>query len=540
MAMTSVMGVDASEIRRVGPLLMVAVEGTTLSAEAAAWLRERDVAGVTLYRHGKVEDPAQVRALTDALQEAASGRDPLLVAIDQEGGQLLGLGEGSTPFAGNMALGATADDRLAERVGHAIGLELRAVGVNVNYAPVCDVASDPENPSLGIRSFGDDPVVVGRFAAATVRGLRSAGVAATLKHFPGKGAARTDPHYGLPTLDHDRAHLDAVELVPFRAGITEGAPLVMVGHYDIPRVTGRPGLPSSLSEEVVDGLLRDDLGFEGVVITDALDMGALPQGSELPDAAVEAVRAGSDLLLCPREAADRDAIASGLARAVADGRLDRRRVQASVERVAEVRRAVGREHPVLDVVGCAGHRELARELAERSVTLVRAEPGILPIRLEPHATVLTVMPRPHDRTPADTSGTVPPGLADAIREHHERVSSFVTSSRPDANEITEVRDRSAEADLVVIGTIDAWSEPAQAALVESVLATGTPCVTVALRTPFDLASYASSSTHVCTYGLLRPSLVALGDALFGRIPFRGVLPVAIPGLYERGHGSSVA
>ncbi len=532
------MRTDASEAGLTDRLLMVAVEGTTLSAETAAWLRGRDVGGITLYRHGNVEEPGQVRALTEALQATASGPDPLLVAIDQEGGQLIGLGEGSTPFAGNMALGATGDERLAERVGRATGLELRAVGINVNYAPVCDVASDPENPSLGIRSFGDDPAAIGRLAAATVRGLRSAAVAATLKHFPGKGAARTDPHFGLPTLDHDLDRLAAVELVPFRAGIDEGAPLVMVGHYDIPRVTGRPGVPSSLSERIVDGLLREELGFRGAVITDALDMGALPQGAGLPDAALEAVRAGVDLLLCPRDAADRDAIAAGLARAVAEGRLERRRVAASAERIAEIRRRAGRERPDLDVVGCADHRALARELAERSITLVRDEEGLLPIRLEPDASLLAVMPRPHDRTPADTSGTLAPGLAEALRARHGRLHEVVTAPDPGAEEIAHVRDRSAGADLVVVGTIDAWSEPAQVALVESVLSTGTPCVTVALRTPFDLASYAASRTHVCTYGLLRPSLDALADALFGEIPSRGVLPVAIPGLYERGHGLS--
>jgi len=534
----SEMGVDASETALVDPLLMVAVDGTILSAEAEAWLGGHRVGGITLYRSGNVEDAAQVRALTDALQAAAPGPDPLLVAIDQEGGQLLGLGEASTPFAGNMALGATGDERLAERVAHAIGLELRAVGINVNYAPVCDLASDPQNPSLGIRSFGDDPVAVGHLAAATVRGLRSAGVAATLKHFPGTGAAKTDPHFGLPTLNQELERLEAVELVPFRAGIDAGARLVMVGHADIPRVTGRPGLPSSLAGPVVDGLLRSRLGYEGVVITDALDMRALPQGSELPNAAVEAVRAGADLLLCPRGAADRNAIAAGLARALAERRSDRGRVATSAERVAEMRRWAGRERPDLDVVACAEHLELARELAERALTLVRDDQGLLPIRIEPDATVLTVMPRPHDRTPADTSGTVPPALADAIRTRHERVDGFVTSAEPDANEIAEVRNRAAGADLVVLGTIDAVREPAQVALVESVLATGTPCVTVALRTPFDLASYPTSRTHVCAYGLLRPSLDALVEALFARIPFRGVLPVAVPGLYERGHGLS--
>ncbi|MGZ8607210.1 MAG: glycoside hydrolase family 3 protein [Actinomycetota bacterium] len=243
--------------------LVLAFEGTVATDDVRALLRKTDASGVTLFRPTNVSSVEQVRELTDALQRTAGDADPLLVAVDQEGGQLLGLGAESTPFAGNMALGAAGDEALAERVGAAIGRELRATGVNVNYAPVCDVATDPGNPSLGIRSFGDDPASVGRLAAATVRGLRSTGVAATLKHFPGKGDATVDPHHAIPRLEHDRARLSAVELPPFRAGIEAGADLVMIGHYDVPSVTERPGLPSSLSGAIVTGLLRGELGFDG-------------------------------------------------------------------------------------------------------------------------------------------------------------------------------------------------------------------------------------------------------------------------------------
>ena len=204
-------------------------------------LAARPVAGVTLFAHHNVESPAQVRELTAALQAAAPGDGrPLLIATDQEGGQLNALGGGTTQFAGAMALGAAGDEALAERVAGATARELRALGVNVNYAPVCDLASNPANPALGIRCFGDDPEAVGRLAAATVRGLQGEGVAATAKHFPGAGDAAADPHHELPLVRRTSAELAARELVPFRAALEAGARLVMTGHVALPGRRRRP------------------------------------------------------------------------------------------------------------------------------------------------------------------------------------------------------------------------------------------------------------------------------------------------------------
>ena len=199
-------------------------------------------AGVTLFRDHNVASVAQVRALTAALQQAARDqtRRPLLIAADQEGGQLNALGDGPTEFAGAMALGAAGDAALTERVARATAVELRALGVNINYAPVCDLATAPDNPALGIRSFGDSPAAVGELAAAYVRGLQSEGVAATVKHFPGIGEATTDTHHGMAVVEASRAELEERELVPFRAAIAAGARLTMAGHFGIPALTGDP------------------------------------------------------------------------------------------------------------------------------------------------------------------------------------------------------------------------------------------------------------------------------------------------------------
>ena len=188
------------------------------------------------------------------------------------------------------------------------------------------------------------------------------------------------------------------------------------------------------------------------------------------------------------------------------------------------------------MVGCAAHQAVARELAERSMTLVRNDAGLLPLRLAPDARIAAIMPQPRDLTPADTSSRVAPALAAALRARHANVDEFVTGHPPSAAEIAALRARADAYDLLVIGTIAASFDPAQAALVQALLASGRPCVTVALRTPYDLAAYPRSATHVCTYGILRPSLDALASALFGDLPFTGHLPVAIPGLFPIGHG----
>jgi len=490
---------------------LVSFQGKTVDADVARLFSDRRVAGAMLYGPINIDGSEQTRRLVDDLTRVA-GRT-LLVAVDQEGGQLIGAGPGTTPFAGNMALGAVDDPELTERVGDAVGREMRALGINVNLAPVVDVASRPYNPSMGIRSFGEDPDLVARLTTAFVTGLQAQGVAATLKHFPGKGEASVDPHDELPVLDLDLDRLDRVEFVPFRAGIEAGARLLMVGHYGLPVVTGERNLPTSVSPAVMGPLIRDRLGFEGLIVTDALDMGGF--GGQVPDAPLGA---GADLLLYgPAQAG---ALPETSPR-------ESRRLSDLVEWLGEF------DDPALSVVGCAEHRELARSVTERSITLVRDEPGLLPIHPAAGTRILAVMPRPTDLTPADTSSSVRPALASAIQRHHPETTELVTSFDPDDTEISEVAEAARTHDLVVIGTLDAT--PAQARMVDAVIATGSPTVVVAMRTPYDLASYPHASTYLCSYGILPPTLDALAAALFGS-PMPGRLPAAIPGLYPVGHG----
>lgn len=512
------------------PHLMLAFEGT----EVPDWLRERlrdsPPAGVTLFREMNMESPEQVATLTASLQELSSSPLPLLIAVDQEGGQLLGL-TGSTPFAGNMALGAGGDTDLAFEVAAAMGVELAAVGINVNYAPVADVASRPDNPSLGIRSFGAEPEAVARFTRAMVEGFRHAGIVATPKHFPGKGEARTDPHYELPLLDLDRERLEAVELPPFQAAFEAGAEMVMMGHYLVPALTGSHDLPTSASQRAIDGFVRSEMGFQGLVITDALDMGALDQGPAQVVEIITMMRGGTDLLLCMPDPVLLDRVRVAVERGASRGLIPEETLARSRQRIERLRRSVPRPPP--DPASVGSHLELADGLARRSVTVVRDQRGMLPLHLDPGAKILALEPVPTNVTPADTTALYSPALSSALRAHHPDVTEIVYPHDPDSGDISGVLSAAAGHDLVVLGTVTATS--GQAEMVKTLLATSTPVVTVALRTPFDLSLYPEAETHLCTYSAHRPSMAALARCLFEQPEGGGSLPAAIPGLYPVGH-----
>ena len=516
--------------------LMLGFAGTELPAHTGRFLARHPVAGVTLFHHYNVRSAGQVRALTAALQAAAQPRSrPLLVAADQEGGQLIALGADTTQFGGPMAVGAGGDAELAERVARAIGRELRALGVNVNYAPLCDLATNPLNPALGIRSFGDDPATVGRLVAATVRGLHAEGVAATLKHFPGSGEAGVDTHERLAVVELDRARLEARELVPFRVGVAAGARLVMAGHFALPALTRGQPVAASMARPIIDGLLRGELGFDGLAITDALDMGGMGEGGAGIDEVVAAVAAGQDLLLGTVDAGLQARMLDGLAEAARLGVVAAEAERALARRLGELRTWLGGwPQPPLETVGCAEHQALALELAGRSVTLVRDEDGLLPLR--PDQRVLVVQTRPADLTPADTSSSVGPALAAALRGQLRATDELLLPDRPASADLAAARERAAGYDAVVVGTVAAHLQPAQAELARAVLAADRPTVTVALRTPWDLPAYPAARTHVCSYGALPPTMTALAAALCGAAPFRGHLPVEMAPLYRRGHG----
>lgn len=495
-------------------------------------LRRRHVSGVVLFRHKNMGNLAELRGLTNALQQAAaeSGQPPLLIAADQEGGQLIAV-DHTTPFPGNMALGAAGSDKLAHKVGRAIGKELSAVGINVDFAPVCDVNSNPLNPVIGTRSFGEDQKLVARLGTALIRGLQSSGVAATAKHFPGHGDTSSDSHAGAPMVRHTAKRIRSIELVPFRAAVNSGVRLVMTGHIVMPALNGGSNeLPATLAPLILRDLLRRKMRFKGVTVSDALDMHAMEQGPGYVAETMAAVAAGIDLLLFNHDLSRVEPACANLVQAARRGLLAANEIHASARRILGLKNWIKRQRQEpLTVIGCQEHLDLAQEVASKSVTLVRDIARQLPLRVSPQERIAVAIPRPQDLTPADTSSYVKPALADALRRYHPRVDEFSFALNPSPSDIAALCERLAKYDVVIVGTINATANPAQAKLVKNLIRQGTRLVTVALRMPYDLAVYPAASTYVCTYSILPPAMGALAEALFGRIPFAGSLPVTIPG-----------
>jgi beta-N-acetylhexosaminidase len=371
--------------------------------------------------------------------------------------------------------------------------------------------------------------MVAQLSAALIAGLQSSGVAATAKHFPGHGDTSSDSHHSMPVIPHSLERLRKVELPPFNAAIQAGVKLVMTGHLALPAVESRPDCPATMSPAILGGLLRRELGFTGVVVTDAMDMGAIRQAENLGEEAVRAAAAGADLLLLTSDPRDQVNVTASLLQAAQNGSLSNAELEASVRRVRDLKNWLAAQNPPpdLSVVGCASHQAVAAEIAARSITLVQDYAGLLPIRLQPGQRLGVIVPRPQDLTPADTSSYVTPALAGAMRTYHPYVDEFIVPYAPQDADIASVLERFQDYGLVIIGTINAFNELTQANLVRAVLGRGIPAVIVAMRMPYDLQAFPEAPTYLCCYSILPPSMHALARALWGQAGYPGRLPVSI-------------
>lgn len=508
---------------------MLSFEGKELPDSVAATIGNHDVSGVTLFRAHNYDSPEQLRSLTASVQAASSSELPLLIATDQEGGQLHAFGEPATRWVGNMALGAANDENLTRDVGAALGRELRAVGVNVNYAPVADLATNPTNPATGTRSFGEDPERVARQVVAMIEGLQSSGVAATVKHFPGKGDSAVDSHHAMPLITHDRDHLESAEFLPFRAAVTAGVRLAMTGHFALPAVTGSDDLPCTLAWEANTALLRDDMGFGGPLITDALDMKALRQGAFQIIDIIAAINSGVDLLLLTADAEQEERATVGLQLAVSRRLISPARLIEADTRVFALRKWVETfETPHLEHVGSADHTELNATAAERSIVVVRNDLGLLPLATGSDSRILVVEVRPEALTPADTSQFEQPHLTEAMRSVlGGRVESIVLPMDPGAEYASVVESAASAADCVVLGTAAASLYERQAAVWNRVIDAHDNVIVVAQRTPWDLSVLPGASTYLCSWSVNKASAVAAARAIAGTAPVTGSLPISI-------------
>ncbi|HEY2091761.1 MAG TPA: glycoside hydrolase family 3 N-terminal domain-containing protein [Thermoanaerobaculia bacterium] len=552
---------DLSTDEKIGQLFVPDAYGVYMSSSSYAYerlerfVKERHVGGFVWFLSNVYENAL----LTKRLQ--AMSRVPLFVASDLEAG--MGMRFADTWYwPPAMAIAATGDPSLAEREGKQVALEAKSVGINWILAPVGDVNVAPDNPVINTRSFGEDPNDVSRYVQAFIRGVHSEGLLATAKHFPGHGDTKTDSHRALPILDVTRERLDRVELVPFRAAIAADVDSVMMGHLAVPALDPTPApfvsaeqrdnryaadvneaphnatLPATISKPMID-LLRNDLRFHGLVVTDAFDMGGLTEHFDAGEAAVRAIEAGEDVILMP---ANTDAAMDGVKKAVESGRIPMSRIDASVQRILDAKSrvsfAVADPDVIFDTVDSEESRKIASEIATKAMTLVREESGALPIAKNARVVLVTVSDFPEIANP----------LAELDRELKKELATpppvFMLDARSVDADAAPIADAAKNADVILLGlAIRARSGAGQIAvpavaqrMIEKLASLPAKKIAIAFGTPYLLREVPSISTYICAYGPQPVLQLAAARALFGETKFTGKLPVTIPGFYDRGHG----
>ena len=493
--------------------------------------------------------PLAAASLLNRLQQASAL--PLLNTADFEAGVGFRI-QGATVFPRLMAFGAAGDERLAYEAARVTAVESRALGVHVNFAPIVDVNNNPRNPVINVRAFGEDPDVVGRLGAAYVRGLQDAGMIATIKHFPGHGDTDVDSHLGLPTIAHDRARLDRVELPPFRAGMAAGAGAVMSAHVQMPAIDPGEFAPATLSRAALTGLLRGELGFDGLIYTDSMGMDAVSRRLTPGEAAARAVAAGNDIVL---HSPDDAAAVEGIRQAVASGAIPMAQIDASVRRVLEAKARLGlHRQRLVDLdevpskVGTRAHRAVAEEVSRRAITLVKDARNQVPLKLPRDARVLylSVLDYPAGWRIAAPSRTFIPEL----QKHWPDVTAVELSDRSTASEIQLVRAMATRYDAIVAGIFVRTASysgrmdlaPPLTRLLQDLArttdASKQPLIAAFFGNPYVTTFLPELPAMLVTYDYYDLAEASAVRALAGEAPITGRLPIALPGLAQVGEGIS--
>jgi beta-N-acetylhexosaminidase len=557
---------------KIGQLISVGVNATFMNQDSDAYrtlkhyIEDDKVGGVILFR-GPVYESVM---LVNRMQQMA--KYPLLVSADLEAGAGMRF-EDTVNFPWNMAVAATGNPEYARRQGEITAREARALGVQQIFAPVVDVNNNADNPVINVRSYGEDPADVARFAAAFTEGAQNGGAIATAKHFPGHGDTAVDSHRGLPEINVGRERLNTVEFVPFQASVNAGVGAVMTGHIALPQIDAtavRPlpkdikskptdtdedgeiidekaAMPATMSP-VIGKILRNDLKFQGMIVTDALSMSGLTIYFTQEEAAVRALEAGADMLLKP---ADVDASFRGVLNAVKSGRITEQRVEESARRILTAKYDLGlvdqRITPIdtIDrIVGAKDVTALATEIAEHAITLVRNEEKLVPLRnLKPGARIFNLAV-----TNGDDRNWIANAFISSLNRSGLKVETVVLDERSTDKEVWKAIEGAKSADLVLaslygrVRSGQALSvgipEPGAKALSELIMLKA-PIVGISFGNPYLLHSFTGLRTYLVAYGDMPSLQQAVARALMGEIDITGRLPISLPGLYPRGTGIQV-
>src|SRR6266571_5303425 len=538
---------------KIGQLLFTTYHGSFTAKDAPAYqqilhdVQDLHVGGFIVITHGSPLGIVKSQAYPTAVlanQLQTKSKLPLLIGADFERGTAMRYDEG-TSFPTAMAVAAGGNPKDAYTMGKITASEARATGVHWVYAPDSDVNNNPANPIINTRSFGENPQRVGEFVSAFVKGVADGSALATAKHFPGHGDTAADSHIDLPVISASRERLEHLELAPFRAAIAVGVDTVMTGHLSVPALEPDPNTPATLSPKILEGLLRKELRFQGLIVTDAMDMGGITVRYAPGEAAVRAVVAGVDCLLMPPVP---DAAFEALEGAVKSGRISKRRLDESVRRILQAKARLGlNKNRLVDVnvlnhkFGSVAWQQQAQEISDRGVTLLRDKPHRLPLDgTKPSRALLLAFYADPEPYPGE----------DLERELRSRFDSlttlradtrFVNASTlklppPDSYDVAilalfvRVSDRKGNVDV----------PPEQVGLAEQIYKTGKPVITVAFGSPYLIEGFPQAETWLAAFGISDVAQISLARALFGEIPVRGHLPVTVPGVnLQAGFGIAV-
>lgn len=497
-------------------------------------LIETNGIGGTIYFSRNVKDARQVHKLSGELQSMSkkAGKPPLFVAIDQEGGMVARLVEGVTLMPGNMALGAAGSPEGAKETARICGEELRQLGITMNYAPCIDVNNNPDNPVINVRSYSDRSDVVAEFGAAAVAGYQSARVAATVKHFPGHGDTSIDSHHELPVLPHNRERLDAIELKPFVAAIAAGTDCMMTAHVCLPALDAS-GVPSTLSETVITGLLRNELGYDGIVVTDCLEMDAIDKNYGPEQGSIKALQAGADMVLISHTFEKQQAALEAVAAAVSKGELAEARIHEALDRVMRLKEKLKLEEPLLpweqveQAFGTEANKSVARSWSEASVTLVKNEGSLLPLNRE--VSTLVLWP---DIVPVSVADEMLSGDGTLGRFLSELGANIIERKMNSENPL-EGLDTFGQ---IIVVTYDASKHPLERDIARAVVSRAAArTVAVSVRNPLDLLLYSDVQTYLAVYECRPLALASAAKALIGELIPTGKLPLDISAAYPFGY-----
>jgi len=503
-------------------------------------LLDANYGGASASRKG---DPYAAAAIINRLQRES--KLPLLTSADFEGGVGYIL-NGGTRLPRAMAMGASRDPDLVFRAGQLAAAEGRSLGVLVDFYPVVDVNNNPRNPIINIRSFGEDVALVSDLSRAYIRGVHAGGMLATAKHFPGHGDTATDTHLGLATITHPRSRLDAVELAPFAAAISGGVDAVMTSHIIMPAIDPEPGIPATLSRPILTGLLRGEMKFDGLVLTDSMGMWAVSRVWPPDKAAAMAIKAGADFIL---DSPDDEAAFKGIKEAVAAGEIPEAQITRSVERILRVKAALGlhRDRTTdlskLDTtLGGRARAAVAAEVCARGLTLIKDDRNVVPLALPREAKLLYLSVI--DYASGWREGAPSRSFIPALKERWPNVTAIEITDRTTADEMDLVRDIAKRADGVIVSVfvrIASYSgrmdlTPAQVALIDAVSSLDRPVVGVLFGNPYVATALAKLPAVLLTYDFFDTMETTAVRALAGEIPIGGRLPIALPGLFPVGHG----